>query len=107
MAGTTASPSNDQAFVSTACPADVALVHNGPSLTTFRIRNTMRVPAEFHFDRMVRSEQFVELVIDSLVSLRPGAGPRRGADHHPQHGRRPSRARAVPQRRRGRDLPGR
>jgi alpha-mannosidase len=63
---------NDQAFVSTACPADVALVHNGPHLATFRIRNTMRVPAEFLFDRMVRSEQFVEMVIDSLVSLRPG-----------------------------------
>ena len=85
MAGTTAIAVNDQAFVSTACPADVALVHNGPILTTFRVRTTMRVPAEFLFDRMVRSEQFVEMVIDSLVSLRPGLDRRRGADHRPQH----------------------
>lgn len=63
---------NDQAFVSTACRADVALVHNGPMLTTFRVRVTMPLPAIFHFDRMVRAEDFVELVIDNLVSLRPG-----------------------------------
>jgi alpha-mannosidase/mannosylglycerate hydrolase len=63
---------NDQIFASTACRADVALVHNGPLLTTFRIRTTMQVPAEFQFDRMARSERFTELVIDSLISLRPG-----------------------------------
>jgi alpha-mannosidase len=32
----------------------------------------MSVPEAFQFDRMVRSEKFTELVIDSLVSLRPG-----------------------------------
>ena len=63
---------NDLIFASTACRADVALVHNGPLLTTFRIRTVMQVPAEFAFDRMGRSERFVELVIDSLVSLRAG-----------------------------------
>lgn len=63
---------NDQVFASTACRADIALVHNGPLLTTFRIRTVMQVPAEFRFDRMARSERFAELVIDSLVSLRPG-----------------------------------
>lgn len=63
---------NDQIFTSTACRADVALVHNGPLLTTFRIRTIMPVPAAFQFDLMVRSDQFVELVIDSLISLRPG-----------------------------------
>jgi alpha-mannosidase/mannosylglycerate hydrolase len=42
-------------------------------LTTFRIRTTMAVPAAFQFDRMHREEQFTDLVIDSLVSLRPGA----------------------------------
>ena len=64
---------NDQAFVSTACRSDVALVHNGPMLTTFRVRTRMSVPAEFRFDRMARADEFAELVIDSLVSLRPGA----------------------------------
>lgn len=63
---------NDQVFVSTSCRADVALVQNGPLLTTFRIRTVMSVPEAFQFDRMVRSEKFTELVIDSTVSLRPG-----------------------------------
>lgn len=63
---------NDQVFVSTGAPADIALVHNGPLLTTFRIRTTMRVPAGFCFDRMARSDQFSELIVDSFVSLRPG-----------------------------------
>ncbi|MBS0632720.1 MAG: glycoside hydrolase family 38 [Verrucomicrobia bacterium] len=63
---------NDQVFTSTACRADVALVSDGPLLTTFRIRTVMSVPAEFHFDRMVRSERFTDLVLDTLVSLRPG-----------------------------------
>ncbi len=63
---------NDQIFTSTACRAEVALVHDGPYLTTFRIRTTMAVPEAFRFDRMIRSERLANLVIDSLVSLRPG-----------------------------------
>lgn len=63
---------NDQVFASTACRAEVAVVHDGPLLTTFRIRTTMRVPEEFRFDSMTRSERFTDLVIDSRVSLRPG-----------------------------------
>ena len=65
---------NDQVFVSTASAAAVALVHDGPQLTTFRVRTTMAVPAEFHFDdRMGRSDPLVDLVVDSLISLRPGS----------------------------------
>ncbi len=65
---------NDQTFVSTAGSAAVALVHDGPYLTTFRVRTTMTVPATFDFDdRMARSEQLTSLVIDSKISLRPGA----------------------------------
>ena len=64
---------NDQVFASTACSADVALVHNGPMLTTFRVRTTMNVPREFvAADTMARSNEFVPMVLDSLVSLRPG-----------------------------------
>ncbi len=64
--------SNDQIFVSTACRAEVALVHNGPMLTTFRIRTLMRVPEDFRFDTMTRSDRWVDLAVDNLISLRPG-----------------------------------
>lgn len=63
---------NDQVFSSTACRTDVALVHDGPMLSTFRLRTTMRVPAQFEFDRMVRSDRMVDLTIDSRVTLRAG-----------------------------------
>jgi hypothetical protein len=62
---------NDQVFVSTAAHADIALIHDGPYLTTFRVRTTMNVPADFRFDRMVRSAEMTPLVIDSYISLRP------------------------------------
>jgi Glycosyl hydrolases family 38 N-terminal domain/Glycosyl hydrolases family 38 C-terminal domain/Alpha mannosidase middle domain len=64
---------NDQSFVSTACRASVALVHNGPELATFRVRTVMELPDEFDFRQMVRTEQWTALVIDSLVTLRAGA----------------------------------
>lgn len=66
-------PVNDQAFVSSAAHADVALVSDGPLLTRFRVRTTLRVPAEFDFERTVRSARMEELVIDSLLTLRAGA----------------------------------
>jgi len=61
--------SNDQTFLSSACSAAVALVHNGPLLTTFRIRMTMSLPAEFDFATMQRSARITDLLIESLVSL--------------------------------------
>jgi len=63
---------NDQAFVSTAARSDIALVHDGPGLTRFRVRTTMGVPKEFDFPAMRRSETMTELVIDSTVTLRAG-----------------------------------
>ncbi|HTL52107.1 MAG TPA: glycoside hydrolase family 38 C-terminal domain-containing protein, partial [Planctomycetota bacterium] len=63
---------NDQTFVSTACAADIALLHDGPQITTFRVRVTMNVPCEFIFDGMRRSAEFVPLVIDSKITLRAG-----------------------------------
>ncbi|MEO6875168.1 MAG: hypothetical protein ABI222_10140, partial [Opitutaceae bacterium] len=53
---------------------DVALVHNGPMLTTFRVRTTMAVPEDFKFDSMTRSDRSADLVIDSLISLRQVKG---------------------------------
>ncbi len=42
-------------------------------LTTFRVRTTMMVPREFvAADTMARSNEFVPMVLDNLVSLRPG-----------------------------------
>ncbi len=64
---------NDEVWTSAACPAGVALVHDGPMLTSFRIRTRMEVPAEFDFRRMARSDRMLEMVIESLVSLRPGS----------------------------------
>ena len=64
---------NDQVFVSSGSPCDIALIHNGPISAAFRVRTTMRVPARFQFDSMTRSEQLIDLVIDSIVRLRAGA----------------------------------
>ena len=66
--------SNDQAFVSRASSAGVALVHDGPLMSTLRVRLTLTVPAAFNFDRtMTRSDAMTDLIIDSLVTLRAGA----------------------------------
>jgi alpha-mannosidase/mannosylglycerate hydrolase len=65
---------NDQVFASSACRADMALVQDGPMLTRFRIRTVMQVPEAFRFDSMTRSDRFVDLVVDSTISLRPGQG---------------------------------
>lgn len=64
---------NDQAFASTAAQTDIALLASGPLLARFRLRTVLRVPAEFKFDRMIRSETFTELVLDSTLTLRRGA----------------------------------
>ncbi len=63
----------DQIYSSTAAPASVALVHNGPLLASFRIRTSLRLPARFDFASMSRAEEASELIIDSLVSLRRDA----------------------------------
>jgi alpha-mannosidase/mannosylglycerate hydrolase len=64
---------NDQTFTSTAARAAVAIVHDGPQLGALRVRTAMSVPAAFHFDdRMARTDDLVDLVIDSLICLRPG-----------------------------------
>lgn len=63
----------DELYTSAGAPAAVALVHDGPFLTTFRVRVAMRVPARFAPAAGRRSDELVELHLDSLVSLRPGA----------------------------------
>jgi alpha-mannosidase/mannosylglycerate hydrolase len=64
---------NDQTFVSTGSQAAIALVHNSPLLTTFRVQVRMNLPREFVFDGMTRSSTMTELIIDNYVTLRPGS----------------------------------
>lgn len=64
---------NDQAYLSTACHADIALVSSGPQLAAYRIRTRMDLPAQFDFSTMTRAEQREGLLIDSLVTLKAGA----------------------------------
>ncbi len=63
----------DEIALSTACPAQVSVVADGPEMVTFRVAVTMSVPARF--DRLAerRSVERVPLVITSLISLRRGA----------------------------------
>jgi hypothetical protein len=63
----------DQIYSSVAAPASVALVQSGPLLATLRVRVSLRLPSRFDFASMGRSEELVELNIDSLVSLRRDA----------------------------------
>jgi alpha-mannosidase len=64
---------NEQVFVSTGSPASVALVHDGPYLSTLRVRTRLSVPASFDFARMRRSEELIELALDCDLTLRAGA----------------------------------
>jgi alpha-mannosidase len=62
---------NDQLFTSSAGQASVALVHNGPLQTTFRVVSRMALPAEFDFASMQRSAHWGEITLDSHITLRP------------------------------------
>jgi alpha-mannosidase len=63
---------NDQCVVSSGAHADVALIHNGPLLTQFRVRTILHVPKEYSFETRFRSEESIPLVLDSRVTLRAG-----------------------------------
>lgn len=63
---------NDHIYSSACCGADVALIADGPEKATLRITLSMRVPEEFDFHRMVRSERLAPLSITSDITLRRG-----------------------------------
>ena len=64
---------NDEQRLSTACAAQVAVVHDGPEVVSFRVTVTMMVPSGYdHAGERPGMEQ-KPLVIASLVSLRRGA----------------------------------
>lgn len=63
----------DEIALSSACPAQVSVVHDGPEMATFRVAVTMSVPGRF--DRLAerRATERVDLVITSFIRLRRGA----------------------------------
>ncbi|MEO8377758.1 MAG: glycoside hydrolase family 38 C-terminal domain-containing protein, partial [Candidatus Sumerlaeota bacterium] len=63
---------NDEIHVSSAASADVSMIENGPNVGALRVRTTMRIPREFIFSTMRRSEERIDLIIDSVIRLRPG-----------------------------------
>lgn len=63
---------NDAVYTSTAARSAIACLDDGPMLGRVRIRTEMQVPRHFQFDSMTRAEEFSTLVIDTILSLRPG-----------------------------------
>lgn len=63
---------NDQQVASTASAAEVILMHDGPGQCSFRVRTHLKVPAAFEAEQHRRSATFVELLCDSVVTLRAG-----------------------------------
>jgi len=64
---------SDEIALSTACPAQVSVVHDGPEVVTFRIAVKMSLPKRFDWDKERRSEERADLLVTSEVSLRRGA----------------------------------
>ena len=64
---------NDEQRLSTASPAHVSVVHDGPEVVSFRVTVTMKVPARYDRTAERPSGDWVSLPITSLVSLRRGA----------------------------------
>jgi alpha-mannosidase/mannosylglycerate hydrolase len=64
---------NDTQRLSTACAAQVAVVHDGPELVTLRSTVTMRVPARYEAHVQAPCAALVDLVVVSDVTLRRGA----------------------------------
>ncbi|MCD6175018.1 MAG: glycoside hydrolase [Planctomycetes bacterium] len=61
---------NDWTVRSTANPAQISIISNGPELATLRVTNRLRLPDEFCFDTMKRSSHLKEFTIDNLITLR-------------------------------------
>ncbi|MBN1918833.1 MAG: hypothetical protein JW889_13085 [Verrucomicrobia bacterium] len=66
---------NEEVFTSAGASADIALIHDGFALTTFRVRVVMNVPQRFLLDQEVlrRSDTLVPLEITSWLTLRAGS----------------------------------
>lgn len=60
---------NDETFHSTACHADVTLLHDGPFTATIRVSTHLRVPESFDFRAMRRAKETVLLPVDNYLTL--------------------------------------
>ena len=65
-------PVCDQQVSSTASPSEVILLSDGPQQCSFRIRTHLMVPESYQSELRRRSERFVELLCDSVVTLHAG-----------------------------------
>ena len=57
---------------STASASEVILLSDGPQQCSFRIRTHLMVPESYQSEQRRRSERFVEVLCDSVVTLRAG-----------------------------------
>lgn len=60
---------NDETFYSSACSANVSVVHNGPEMASIKIENEMSLPQEFIFSQMKRSPVRKDLNISTVITL--------------------------------------
>lgn len=61
---------NDQIFSSCSANSQVAVVQDGPLCATLLVRTTLTLPQSFRFDVMRRAEEWTELHVDSMLTLR-------------------------------------
>lgn len=64
---------NDEQVLSSASPAQAAVVHDGPDLVTFRVTVSLTVPARYDSTAERPARERVCLPVTSLISLRRGA----------------------------------
>jgi alpha-mannosidase/mannosylglycerate hydrolase len=64
---------NDEQLLSSGNKAEIAVVHDGPELVTFRSTITLTVPLRFDESTQRPTPETVELPITSLITLRRGA----------------------------------
>jgi alpha-mannosidase/mannosylglycerate hydrolase len=64
---------NDEQILSTAGQAQVSVVHDGPEMVSFRSTITLSVPLRYDYGKELVSDQRVDLVVTSKISLRRGA----------------------------------
>ena len=64
---------NDEQWLSTASPAQVSVVHDGPELVTFRSTVTLQVPARYDTASERPADTRIALAVSNVITLRRGA----------------------------------
>lgn len=63
----------EEIILSSACPAQVSVVHDGPEMVTFKVSLTMNIPQKADRAKECRSDQYIPFIINHLISLRHDA----------------------------------